>query len=210
MATNIKETKLNKMIKASIKETAIIMPKYLESKVVLNKALGVQDTIAFDVLKNMIAVFSHDLDKKQANMYMQSLINMGMEETDYFNKRKIANSPVIKSIIIGKSSFQSVARELDKLGLKTLTSVDTYKKAHKIIDGKLKAKKDLPTNKVQSNKEKPIVKKDVSKMTIDEIHQNILAREIEIDLLKLELNKRKQESINVSDDKLKQLKTNFS
>jgi len=189
MATNIKETKLNKMIKASIKETAIIMPKYLESKVVLNKALGVQDTIAFDVLKNMIAVFSHDLNKKQANMYMQSLINMGMEETDYFNKRKIANSPVIKSIIIGKSSFQSVARELEKLGLKTLTSVDTYKKAHKIVDGKLKAKKDLPANKVQSNKEKPKTLLELIKSLSNEDLNNV------IDLASQELAVRGQQSL---------------
>ena len=181
---NIKEVKLNKTIQASIKATGLIMPKYLESKKVLNKATGLVDKEGFIIIAHMIAVYSHDIDEHQLELYKKRMLQIGMIESDFLEKRKVANSPVFKSIITPNSSHQAVIRELEKIGLKTMTSV------------------------------KPINIKDVSKMTIDQLHSNILAREIEIDILKIELNKRSQKfdnaNVNISDTKLKQLKTKFS
>ena len=204
--SDITKVKLNKTIIASIKDVTSIMPNYLASNKALVNATGVVDKGSHIIIGNMLSVYSHDLDKHQLELYKQKMLITGMPETDFINKRKIANSPVYKTFIPKNSNPQSVFRILDKtIGLDnkplaTMTSVKDYKLDHKVIDGKLKAKKDLPVNNVQSEKpieEKPIDIKDVSKMTIDQLHSNILAREIEIDILKVELNKRSQESVNI-------------
>ena len=67
---NIKDVKLNKTIQASIKATGLIMPKYLESKKVLNKANGLVDKEGFIIVSHMIAVYSHNIDDKQKALYM--------------------------------------------------------------------------------------------------------------------------------------------
>tara|TARA_R110002110_G_scaffold205539_1_gene417785 strand:+ start:103 stop:753 length:651 start_codon:yes stop_codon:yes gene_type:complete len=215
--SDIKKVKLNKTILASIKATELVMPSYLNSNKELQQASGKVDKGSFNIIGYMFSVYSHDLDKHQLELYKKRMLQIGMIESDFLEKRKVANSPVFKSIITPNSSHQAVIRELEKIGLKTMTSVKNFKREHKVIDGKLKAKKDLPVNNVQSEKpieEKPIDIKDVSKMTIDQLHSNILAREIEIDILKIELNKRSQKfdnaNVNISDTKLKQLKTKFS
>ena len=156
---NIKEVKLNKTIQASIKATGLIMPKYLESKKVLNKATGLVDKEGFIISAHMIAVYSHDIDDKQKALYMKNILLTGMPETEFKEKRKVANSPVIKSIIKSNSSHQSTIQQLEKLELNTMTGIKTFKNEHKIIEGELKAKKDLPVNNVQS--EKPIEEKPI-------------------------------------------------
>ena len=160
MSDSIKEVKLNKTIQASIKATGLIMPKYLESKKVLNKANGLVDKEGFIIITHMISAYSFELNDKEKALYMKSIIITGMNETEFKEKRKVANSPVIKSIIKDNSSHQSVLRELEKLNLHTMTGVKSFKNSHKVIEGELKAKKDLPSNKVQSDKEKPIEKKE--------------------------------------------------
>jgi len=160
MSDSIKEVKLNKTIQASIKATGLIMPKYLESKKVLNKATGLVDKEGFIIIAHMISAYSFELNDKEKELYMKSIIRTGMNESEFKEKRKVANSPVIKSIIKANSSHQSVLRELEKLNLHTMTGVKSFKNSHKVIEGELKAKKDLPSNKVQSDKEKPIEKKE--------------------------------------------------
>ena len=108
----------------------------------------------------MISAYSFDLDDKEKALYMKRILVTGMSETEFKEKRKVANSPVIKSIIKSNSSHQSVIKELEKLELTTMTSVKSFKNSHKVIDGKLKDKKDLPVNNVQSDKESPIEKKE--------------------------------------------------
>ena len=157
---NIKEVKLNKTIQASIKATGLIMPKYLESKKVLNKANGLVDKEGFIIVAHMISVYSFELNDKEKQLYMKSILLTGMPESEFKEKRKVANSPVIKSIIKSNSSHQSTIQQLEKLELNTMTGVKTFKNAHKIIEGELKAKKDLPTNNVQSDKETSIEKKE--------------------------------------------------
>ena len=160
MTNTIKEVKLNKTIIASIKATGLIMPKYLESKKVAHKATGLVDKEGFIIIAHMISAYSFELNDKEKELYMKSIIITGMNETEFKEKRKVANSPVIKSIIKDNSSHQSVLRELEKLNLHTMTGVKSFKNSHKVIEGELKAKKDLPSNKVQSDKEKPIEKKE--------------------------------------------------
>ena len=160
MTNTIKEVKLNKTIIASIKATGLIMPKYLESKKVAHKATGLVDKEGFIIIAHMISVYSHDIDDKEKALYMKRILVTGMSETEFKEKRKVANSPVIKSIIKSNSTHQSVIKELEKLELTTMTSVKSFKNSHKIIEGELKAKKDLPVNNVQSDKETPIEKKE--------------------------------------------------
>ena len=136
---NIREVKLNKMIKASIKATGLIMPKYLESKKALNKANGLVDKEGFIIVAHMIAVYSHNIDDKQKALYMKNILLTGMSESEFKEKRKVANSPVIKSIIKSNSSHQSTIQQLEKLELNAMTSAKTFKKEHKIIEGELKA-----------------------------------------------------------------------
>ena len=83
-----------------------------------------------------------------------------------------------------------------------MTSVKSFKNAHKIIDGELKVKKDLPANNVQSDKEtlpneKNEKKLDISKMNRDELISQISIRQMEIELMKVQLNKLNQESEDV-------------
>ena len=202
MTNTIKEVKLNKTIQASIKATSLIMPKYLESKKVLNKATGLVDKEGFIIVAHMISAYSFELNDKEKALYMKSIIRTGMSETEFKEKRKVANSPVIKSIIKSNSSHQSVLRELEKLDLHTMTSVKSFKNSHKVIDGELKDKKDLPSNKVQSDKEtlpneKNEKKLDISKMNRDELISQISIRQMEIELMKVQLNKLNQESEDV-------------
>ena len=201
MSDSIKEVKLNKTIQASIKATGLIMPKYLESKKVLSKANGLVDKEGFIIIAHMISAYSFELNDKEKALYMKSIIITGMNETEFKEKRKVANSPVIKSIIKANSTHQSVLRELEKLELTTMTSVKSFKNAHKIIDGELKDKKDLPANNVQSDKETPIEKKekklDISKMNRDELISQISIRQMEIELMKVQLNKLNQESEDI-------------
>ena len=157
---NIKDVKLNKTIQASIKATGLIMPKYLESKKVLNKASGLVDKEGFIIIAHMISAYSFELNDKEKELYMKSIIRTGMNETEFKEKRKVANSPVIHSVIKSNSSHQSTIQQLEKLELTTMTGVKTFKNEHKIIEGELKAKKDLPTNNVQSDKETSIEKKE--------------------------------------------------
>jgi len=202
MTNTIKEVKLNKTIQASIKATGLIMPKYLESKKVLNKATGLVDKEGFIIVAHMISAYSFELNDKEKALYMKSIIRTGMSETEFKEKRKVANSPVIKSIIKSNSTHQSVLRELEKLDLHTMTSVKTFKNSHKVIDGELKDKKDLPANNVQSDKEtlpneKNEKKLDISKMNRDELISQISIRQMEIELMKVQLNKLNQESEDV-------------
>ena len=73
----IKEVKLNKTILASYENTKKVMPKYLQSKKTLEIAKGKEDKNALYVLNDMISVFSFDLDKNQADLYVisNSLLN---------------------------------------------------------------------------------------------------------------------------------------
>jgi hypothetical protein len=195
----IKEVKLNKTILASYENTKKVMPKYLQSKKTLEIAKGKEDKNALYVLNDMISVFSFDLDKNQADLYKKMLVLIGMQESDFMEKRKVANSPVIKSIIKPKSSFQSVARELEKLGLKTVTSVVRFKKEHKVINGELKVKKDLPTNKVKSN-EKPTEEKPIEKpKSLLQIIKSLSNEDLNniIDLASQELAVRGQKSMTI-------------
>ena len=116
-----------------------------------------------------------------------------MLESDFLEKRKVANSPVFKSIITPNSSHQAVIRELEKLGLKTMTSVKNFKREHKVIDGKLKAKKDLPTNTVQS--EKPIEEKPKDLLTMIKSLSNEDLQNLS-DLVNQEIELRGQNSEN--------------
>lgn len=192
----IKEVKLNKTIQASIKATGLIMPKYLESKKVLSKANGLVDKEGFIIVAHMISVYSFELNDKEKELYMKSIIRIGMSESEFKEKRKVANSPVIKSIIKSNSSHQSVIRELEKLELSTMTSVKTFKNSHKVIDNEIVAKKDLPTNNVKStDKEKPTIEKpktllEIIKSLSDEDLNNV------IDLASQELALRGQLSID--------------
>ena len=202
MGDSIKEVKLNKTIQASIKATGLIMPKYLESKKVLSKANGLVDKEGFIIIAHMISAYSFDLDDKEKALYMKRILLTGMNESEFKEKRKVANSPVIKSIIKSNSTHQSVLRELEKLELTTMTSVKSFKNAHKIIDGELKVKKDLPANNVQSDKEttpneKNEKKLDISKMNRDELISQISIRQMEIELMKVQLNKLNQESEDI-------------
>ena len=194
MSDSIKEVKLNKTIQASIKATGLIMPKYLESKKVLSKANGLVDKEGFIIIAHMISAYSFELNDKEKALYMKSIIRTGMNETEFKEKRKVANSPVIKSIIKANSTHQSVLRELEKLELSTMTSVKTFKNSHKVIDNEIVAKKDLPTNTVQSDKEKPTIEKpktllEIIKSLSDEDLNNV------IDLASQELAIRGQQSM---------------
>ena len=197
MTNNIKEVKLNKTIQASIKATGLIMPKYLESKKVLNKATGLVDKEGFIIIAHMISAYSFDLDDKEKALYMKRIILTGMSEIEFKEKRKVANSPVIKSIIKSNSSHQSVLKELEKLELTTMTSVKTFKNEHKIIEGELKAKKDLPTNNVQSEKETPIEKKEkpIDFITVIKSLTNDQLQMVD-DIVKNEISLRGQQSID--------------
>ena len=197
MGDSIKEVKLNKTIQASIKATGLIMPKYLESKKVLNKATGLVDKEGFIIIAHMISAYSFDLDDKEKALYMKSIIITGMNETEFKEKRKVANSPVIKSIIKDNSSHQSVLRELEKLNLHTMTGVKSFKNSHKVIEGELKAKKDLPSNKVQSDKEKPIEKKEkpIDFITVIKSLSNEQLQMVE-DIIKNEIALRGQQAID--------------
>ena len=199
---NIKDVKLNKTIQASIKATGLIMPKYLESKKVLNKANGLVDKEGFIIVSHMIAVYSHNIDDKQKALYMKNILLTGMPETEFKEKRKVANSPVIKSIIKSNSSHQSTIQQLEKLELNTMTGVKTFKNAHKIIEGELKAKKDLPTNNVQSkeiNEVDPNLvfvvddMKDLSKLIKSMSNENLQSLD---DMVKNEIYLRGQISID--------------
>ena len=197
MSDSIKEVKLNKTIQASIKATGLIMPKYLESKKIANKATGLVDKEGFIIIAHMISAYSFKLNDKEKELYMKSIIRTGMNETEFKEKRKVANSPVIKSIIKANSSHQSVLRELEKLDLHTMTSVKSFKNSHKVIDGELKDKKDLPSNKVQSDKEKPIEKKEkpIDFITVIKSLSNEQLQMVE-DIIKNEIALRGQQSIN--------------
>ena len=197
MTNNIKEVKLNKTIQASIKATGLIMPKYLESKKVLNKASGLVDKEGFIIIAHMISAYSFDLDDKEKALYMKRILVTGMSETEFKEKRKVANSPVIKSIIKSNSSHQSVIKELEKLELTTMTSVKSFKNSHKIIDGKLKDKKDLPVNNVQSDKETPIEKKEkpIDFITVIKSLTNDQLQMVD-DIVKSEIALRGQQSID--------------
>ena len=199
---NIKDVKLNKTIQASIKATGLIMPKYLESKKVLNKANGLVDKEGFIIVSHMIAVYSHNIDDKQKALYMKNILLTGMPETEFKEKRKVANSPVIKSIIKSNSSHQSTIQQLEKLELNTMTGVKTFKNEHKIIEGELKAKKDLPTNNVQSkeiNEVDPNLvfvvddMKDLSKLIKSMSNENLQSLD---DMVKNEIYLRGQISID--------------
>ena len=197
MTNTIKEVKLNKTIIASIKATGLIMPKYLESKKVAHKATGLVDKEGFIIIAHMISVYSHDIDDKEKALYMKRILVTGMSETEFKEKRKVANSPVIKSIIKSNSSHQSVIKELEKLELTTMTSVKSFKNSHKIIEGELKAKKDLPVNNVQSDKETPIEKKEkpIDFITVIKSLSNEQLQMVE-DIIKNEIALRGQQSIN--------------
>ena len=197
MTNNIKEVKLNKTIQASIKATGLIMPKYLESKKVAHKATGLVDKEGFIIIAHMISVYSHDIDDKEKALYMKRILVTGMSETEFKEKRKVANSPVIKSIIKSNSTHQSVLRELEKLDLPTMTSVKSFKNSHKIIDGELKAKKDLPVNNVQSDKETPIEKKEkpIDFITVIKSLTNDQLQMVD-DIVKNEIAFRGQQSID--------------
>ena len=197
MTNTIKEVKLNKTIQASIKATGLIMPKYLESKKVLNKASGLVDKEGFIIIAHMISAYSFDLDDKEKALYMKRILVTGMSETEFKEKRKVANSPVIKSIIKSNSSHQSVIKELEKLELTTMTSVKSFKNSHKIIEGELKAKKDLPVNNVQSDKETPIEKKEkpIDFITVIKSLTNDQLQMVD-DIVKNEIALRGQQSIN--------------
>ena len=67
MTNTIKEVKLNKTIQASIKATGLIMPKYLESKKVANKATGLVDKEGFIIIAHMISAYSFELGKKKSS-----------------------------------------------------------------------------------------------------------------------------------------------
>ena len=197
MTNTIKEVKLNKTIQASIKATGLIMPKYLESKKVLNKASGLVDKEGFIIIAHMISAYSFDLDDKEKALYMKRILVTGMSETEFKEKRKVANSPVIKSIIKSNSSHQSVIKELEKLELTTMTSVKSFKNSHKIIEGELKAKKDLPVNNVQSDKETPIEKKEkpIDFITVIKSLSNEQLQMVD-DIVKNEIAFRGQQSID--------------
>ena len=197
MTNNIKEVKLNKTIQASIKATGLIMPKYLESKKVLSKANGLVDKEGFIIIAHMISAYSFDLDDKEKALYMKSIIRTGMNESEFKEKRKVANSPVIKSIIKSNSTHQSVLKELEKLELTTMTSVKSFKNSHKVIDGKLKDKKDLPVNNVQSDKETPIEKKEkpIDFITVIKSLTNDQLQMVD-DIVKNEIAFRGQQSID--------------
>ena len=197
MTNTIKEVKLNKTIIASIKATGLIMPKYLESKKVAHKATGLVDKEGFIIIAHMISVYSHDIDDKEKALYMKRILVTGMSETEFKEKRKVANSPVIKSIIKSNSSHQSVIKELEKLELTTMTSVKSFKNSHKVIDGKLKDKKDLPVNNVQSDKESPIEKKEkpIDFITVIKSLTNDQLQMVD-DIVKNEIALRGQQSIN--------------
>tara|TARA_R110000765_G_scaffold261765_1_gene361753 strand:+ start:120 stop:773 length:654 start_codon:yes stop_codon:yes gene_type:complete len=191
--SDIKQVKLNKTIQASIKATGLVIPNYLNSNKVLQQATGKVDIEAFIIIGNMISVYSHDLDKHQLELYKKKMLQIGMLESDFLEKRKVANSPVFKSIITPNSSHQAVIRELEKLGLKTMTSVKNFKREHKVIDGKLKAKKDLPTNTVQS--EKPIEEKPKDLLTMIKSLSNEDLQNLS-DLVNQEIELRGQNSEN--------------
>ena len=75
-----------------------------------------------------------------------------------------------------------------------MTSVKTFKKEHKVIDNEIVAKKDLPTNNVQSDKETSIIEKpktllEIIKSLSDEDLNNV------IDLASQELAIRGQQSM---------------
>jgi len=197
MTNNIKEVKLNKTIQASIKATGLIMPKYLESKKVAHKATGLVDKEGFIIIAHMISAYSFDLDDKEKALYMKRILVTGMSETEFKEKRKVANSPVIKSIIKSNSTHQSVLKELEKLELTTMTSVKSFKNSHKIIEGKLKAKKDLPVNNVQSDKETPIDKKEkpIDFITVIKSLTNDQLQMVD-DIVKSEIALRGQQSID--------------
>ena len=199
---NIKDVKLNKTIQASIKATGLIMPKYLESKKVLNKASGLVDKEGFIIIAHMISVYSFELNDKEKELYMKSIIRTGMNETEFKEKRKVANSPVIHSVIKSNSSHQSTIQQLEKLELNTMTGVKTFKNEHKIIEGELKAKKDLPTNNVQSkeiNEVDPNLvfvvddMKDLSKLIKSMSNENLQSLD---DMVKNEIYLRGQISID--------------
>ena len=195
MADNIKEVKLNKTIQASIKATGLIMPKYLESKKVLNKATGLVDKEGFIIVAHMISVYSFELNDKEKELYMKRILLTGMPESEFKEKRKVANSPVIKSIIKSNSSHQSTIQQLEKLELNTMTGIKTFKKEHKVIDNEIVAKKDLPTNNVQStDKEKPTIEKP---KTLLEIIKSLSNEDLNnvIDLASQELAIRGQQSM---------------
>tara|TARA_R110000787_G_C13212535_1_gene425306 strand:- start:40 stop:636 length:597 start_codon:yes stop_codon:yes gene_type:complete len=192
---NIKEVKLNKTIQASIKATGLIMPKYLESKKVLNKASGLVDKEGFIIVAHMISVYSFELNDKEKELYMKRILLTGMPESEFKEKRKVANSPVIKSIIKSNSSHQSTIQQLEKLELNTMTGIKTFKKEHKVIDNEIVAKKDLPTNNVQStDKEKPTIEKP---KTLLEIIKSLSNEDLNnvIDLASQELAIRGQQSM---------------
>ena len=197
MTNNIKEVKLNKTIQASIKATGLIMPKYLESKKVAHKATGLVDKEGFIIIAHMISAYSFDLDDKEKALYMKRILVTGMSETEFKEKRKVANSPVIKSIIKSNSTHQSVLKELEKLELTTMTSVKSFKNSHKIIEGELKAKKDLPVNNVQSDKETPIDKKEkpIDFITVIKSLTNDQLQMVD-DIVKNEIAFRGQQSID--------------
>ena len=128
---------------------------------------------------------------------MKRILVTGMSETEFKEKRKVANSPVIKSIIKSNSTHQSVLRELEKLELTTMTSVKSFKNSHKIIEGELKVKKDLPVNNVQSDKETPIEKKEkpIDFITVIKSLTNDQLQMVD-DIVKNEIAFRGQQSIN--------------
>ena len=197
MTNTIKEVKLNKTIQASIKATGLIMPKYLESKKVANKATGLVDKEGFIIIAHMISAYSFDLDDKEKALYMKRILVTGMSETEFKEKRKVANSPVIKSIIKSNSTHQSVLKELEKLELTTMTSVKSFKNSHKIIEGELKAKKDLPVNNVQSDKETPIEKKE-KPIDFIAVIKSLSNEQLQLvdDIVKNEIDLRGQQSID--------------
>tara|TARA_R110000744_G_scaffold368210_1_gene477993 strand:+ start:126 stop:731 length:606 start_codon:yes stop_codon:yes gene_type:complete len=196
--TNIIETKLNKTINASIKETALLMPNYLQSKHNMNKANGLVDKEGFTLIAHMISVYSNELDDKQKELYMKKILVTGMSETEFKEKRKVANSPVFKAIIKSNSSYQSVIKELEKLELNTMTSVKRFKNSHKIIEGELINKKDLPTNNVESNEnEKPIIEKPKNLLTMIKSLSNEDLQNLD-DIIKAEITLRGQISIDKS------------
>ena len=81
----------------------------------------------------MISAYSFKLNDKEKELYMKSIIRTGMNETEFKEKRKVANSPVIHSVIKSNSSHQSTIQQLEKLELTTMTGVKTFKKIYLVI-----------------------------------------------------------------------------
>ena len=75
----------------------------------------IADAVLSGGIRRAALISLFDLDDKEKALYMKRIILTGMSEIEFKEKRKVANSPVIKSIIKSNSSHQSVLKELEKL-----------------------------------------------------------------------------------------------